>query len=102
MGFPAENYMTSFQEAKTVLQGWQDGCSYTDEQLSDAIETAIKMFDVLKEKMSEDAINETLTKAEIVEKLEDYTIGRPKKERVFITVEELQNIVDRIAMLKVS
>ena len=32
-------------EAKATLEGYQDGCSYTDEQLSDAIDTAIKVLE---------------------------------------------------------
>ena len=33
------------EEAKVTLEGWQDGCSYTDEQLSNAIETAIEALE---------------------------------------------------------
>ena len=33
------------EETKVTLEGWQDGCSYTDEQLSNAIETAIELLE---------------------------------------------------------
>ena len=35
----------------------------------------------------------------IVDDIEIYTIGRPKKDRVHITVEELQSIADRLDKL---
>ena len=40
-----------------------------------------------------------MTRDEIVNGLEDYTVGRLKKERVYITVEELQKYIDEIKAL---
>lgn len=37
---------------------------------------------------------------EIIDNLELYTVGRPKKVRLFMTVEELQNLIDEIKALK--
>lgn len=41
-----------------------------------------------------------MTKQEIVDNLELYTVGRPKKDQVSITVEELQNLIDEIKTLE--
>ena len=41
-----------------------------------------------------------MTKQEIIDNLELYTVGRPKKDQVSITVEELQNLIDEIKTLE--
>ena len=41
-----------------------------------------------------------MTKEEIIDNLELYTVGRPKKDRVSITVEELQSLIDEIKVLE--
>lgn len=41
-----------------------------------------------------------MTREEIIDGLEMYTVGRLKKERVHITVEELQKYVDEIKALE--
>lgn len=41
-----------------------------------------------------------MTKEEIIDGLELYTVGRLKKERVYITVEELQKYIDEIKALE--
>ena len=41
-----------------------------------------------------------MTREEIIDGLEMYTVGRLKKERVFITVEELQKFIDEIKTLE--
>ena len=41
-----------------------------------------------------------MTKEEIIEGLEIYTVGRPNKARVHITVEELQKFIDAIKTLE--
>lgn len=41
-----------------------------------------------------------MTKEEIVDGLEIYTIGRPLKNQVVITVQELQNFIDAIKVLE--
>lgn len=43
-----------------------------------------------------------MTKEEIIDGLEIYTVGRLKKARVYITVEELQGFIDEIKSLKES
>ena len=40
-----------------------------------------------------------MTKEQIINNLELYTFGRPKKEQVSITVEKLQNLIDEIKAL---
>lgn len=42
---------------------------------------------------------ELMTREEIIDSLELYTVGKLKKDRVFITVEELQNLIDEIKAL---
>ena len=41
-----------------------------------------------------------MTRDEIIDGLERHTVGRIKKERVFITVEELQQYIDAIKALE--
>ena len=41
-----------------------------------------------------------MTKEEIIDGLELYTVGRLKKDRVHITVEELQKFIDEIKSLE--
>ena len=41
-----------------------------------------------------------MTKEEIIDNLEIYTIGRLNKARVYITVEELQKFIDEIKVLE--
>lgn len=41
-----------------------------------------------------------MTKEEIIDNLELYTVGRLKKDRVSITVEELQNLINEIKTLE--
>lgn len=41
-----------------------------------------------------------MTREEIIDKLELYTVGRFKQDPAFITVEELQNLIDEIKLLK--
>lgn len=41
-----------------------------------------------------------MTKEEIIDSLELYTVGRPREDHVSITVEELQNLIDEIKTLE--
>lgn len=41
-----------------------------------------------------------MTREEIIDGLEIYTVGRPKKDNVHITVEELQKYIDAIKTLE--
>ena len=40
-----------------------------------------------------------MTKEELINELENYTVGRPKKANVQITVKELQDFIDKIKTL---
>jgi Zn finger protein HypA/HybF involved in hydrogenase expression len=41
-----------------------------------------------------------MTREETIDELEIYTVGRLKKDRVYITVEELQKFIDEIKTLE--
>ena len=43
-----------------------------------------------------------MTRQEIISELEMYTVGRPKEFRPFISVEQLQNLIDEVKKLPVE